>query len=86
MVTGTYANCLLRFLISNLSITAGFWPNSPLFFSLFSVTLVTFHEATFNKINDLRGGGLQVEIGRRYRQRIENAGNECVLPAMAILD
>jgi len=26
---------------------------------------VTFHEATFNKINDLRGGGLQVEIGGR---------------------
>jgi hypothetical protein len=24
------------------------------------VTLVTFHKTTFNKINDLRGGGLQV--------------------------
>ena len=33
--------------------------------SLFSVTHVTFHKATFNKINDLRGGGLQVEIGER---------------------
>jgi hypothetical protein len=47
---------------------ACFWPfptKITPFFSLFSVTLVTFHKATFYKINDLRGGDLQVEIGGR---------------------
>jgi hypothetical protein len=43
---------------------------------------VTFHKATFNKINDLRGGGLQAEIGRRERLRIENAENVYVLPPL----
>jgi len=65
MMASTYAICLLTILLSNLGIFARFWPNFPRFLSLFSVTLVTFHEATFNKINDLRGGGLQVEIGGR---------------------
>ena len=65
MVTSTYANCLLTIVLSNLRNFANFWPHFPRFLSLFSVTLVTFHGATFNKINDLRGGGLQVEIGGR---------------------
>jgi hypothetical protein len=65
MVTRTYANCLLRFLLFKLGIPGRFWPKSPHFFSLFSVTLLTVQEATFNEINDLRGGGLQAEIGRR---------------------
>ena len=73
MVTRTYANCLLTILLSNLGNFGGFWPKSPRFFSLFSVTLLTIQEVTFNEINDLRGGGLQVEIGGRERQRAENA-------------
>ena len=71
MVARTYANCLLSFLLSNLSISVGFWPNSPRFFSLFSVSLLTVQEVISNEINDLRGGGLQVEIGGRSRQRTE---------------
>ena len=63
MVTRTYANCFLIFLLSNLGIFAHFLPNSIHFFSLFSVTLLTIQEATFNEINDLRGGGLQAKIG-----------------------
>ena len=65
MVTRTYVNCLLTIALSNLGIFDRFWPNSPRFFSLFSVPLLTIQEATFNKINNLRGGGLQVEIGGR---------------------
>jgi len=65
MVTRTYANCLLTILLSNLGIFARFWPNFPRFLSLFSASLLTVQEATSNKINDLRGGGLQLEIGRR---------------------
>ena len=72
MLTRTYVSRLLTIALSNSGIFARFWPNLPRFFSLFSVTLVTFHKATFNKINDLRRGGLQVKIGRRSRQRIEN--------------
>jgi hypothetical protein len=64
MVTRTYGVCLVTFLLSKSGIFSRFWPKLPLFLSLFSVTLVTFHEATFNKINDLRGGGLQVKTGR----------------------
>ena len=71
MVARTYANFLLSFLLSNLSVSLGFWPNSPRFFSLFSVSLLTVQEAISNEINDLRGGGLQVEIGGRSRQRTE---------------
>jgi hypothetical protein len=71
MVTGTHANFLLSFLLSNLSISAGCWPNSPRFFSLFSVSLLTVQEVISNEINDLRGGGLQVEIAGRSRQRTE---------------
>ena len=56
MVARTYANCLLSFLLSNLSVSAGFWPNSPRFFSLFSVSLLTVQEVVSNEINDLQGG------------------------------
>ncbi len=72
MVARTYANCLLTIALSNLGIFACFWPNFPRFFSLFSVTLLTIQEVTFNKINNLRGGGLQVKTGRWSRQRTEN--------------
>ena len=65
MVTRTYANFLLTISLSNLGVFARFWPNFPRFLSLFSVCLLTVQEAIFNKINDLRGGGLQVEIGGR---------------------
>jgi hypothetical protein len=71
MVAGTYANFLLSFLLPNLSIPAGFWPNSPRFLSLFSVSLLTVQEVVSNEINNLREGGLQVEIGGRSRQRTE---------------
>lgn len=69
MVTRTYAICLLTISLSNLGIFARFWPNCPRFFSLFSVSLLTVQEAISNEINDLRGGGLQAEIGGRSRQR-----------------
>ena len=72
MVTRTYANCLLSFSLLNLSISERFWPKLTRFFSLFSVCLLTVQEATFNEINDLRGGGLQVKIGGRSRLRTEN--------------
>jgi hypothetical protein len=65
MVTRTYANCLLSFSLLNLSIPRRFWPKLPRFFSLFSATLLSFQGATFNEIKDLRGGGLQIEIGGR---------------------
>ena len=65
MVTRTYANCLLSFSLFNLSIPGGFWPKLPRFFSLFSETLLSFQEAISNEIKDLRGGGLQAEIGGR---------------------
>jgi len=65
MVARTYAKYLLTISLSNLVIFALFWPNPPRFFSLFSVTLLTIQEANFNEINNLRGGGLQVEIGGR---------------------
>jgi len=63
MVARTYAICLLTISLSNLGIFARFWPHFPHFLSLFSVSLLTVQEVTFNEINDLRGGGLQVEIG-----------------------
>jgi hypothetical protein len=72
MVTRTYVKCLLTIALSNLGIFAIFWPKSPHFFSLFSATLLTIQEATFNEINNLRGGGLQVKTGRWSRQRTEN--------------
>jgi hypothetical protein len=65
MVARTYANFLLRFLLSKLGVSGRFCPKSPRFFSLFSASLLTIQEATSNEINDLRGGGLQVEIGGR---------------------
>jgi hypothetical protein len=65
MVTRTYANCLLSFVLSNLAILGRFWPKFPRFFSLFSAALLSFQEVTSNEINDLRGGGLQVETGGR---------------------
>ncbi len=65
MVARTYANCLLRFSLLNLSILGRFWPKLPRFFSLFSATLLSFQEAISNEIKDLRGGVLQVEIGGR---------------------
>jgi hypothetical protein len=68
MFTRTYVNCLLTIALSNLHIRARFWPNFPRFLSLFSVSLLTVQEATFNEINDLRGGGLQAEIGEQSRQ------------------
>ena len=65
MLAGTYANSLLSFLLSNLGIHGRFSPKMPRFFSLFSATLLSFQEAISNEIMDLRGGGLQVEIGGR---------------------
>ena len=65
MFTRTYVNCLLSFLLSNLGIHGRFTPKLPRFFSLFSATLLSFQEATSNEIKDLRGGGLQFEIGGR---------------------
>jgi hypothetical protein len=65
MVTRTYYVCLVTFLLLKPRIFCRFGREVPRFLSLFSVTLVTFHKVTFNKINDLRGGGLQVEIGWR---------------------
>lgn len=68
MVTRTYGVCLVTFLLSKSGIFSRFSRFSqklPRFLSLFSVTLVTFHKATSNKINDFRGGGLQIEIGER---------------------
>ncbi len=72
MVTRTYVGCLLTIALSNLGIFDRFWPISPRFFSLFSVTLLTIQEVISNEINDLRGAGLQVEIGGRSRLRTEN--------------
>lgn len=69
MVARTYAHRLLTIALSNLGISNRLWPNFPCFFSLFSVSLLTVQEAISNEINDLRGGGLQVEIGGRSRQR-----------------
>ena len=65
MVTRTYVNCLLTIALSNLGVFTRSWPKFPRFFSLFSVSLLTIHEVTFNEINNLRRGGLQAEIGRR---------------------
>jgi hypothetical protein len=65
MLTRFYGVRLVTFLLSKSGIFCRFNRKLPHFLSLFSVTLVTFHEATFNKIIDLRGGGLQVEIGGR---------------------
>ena len=65
MVTRTYGLRLVTFLLSKSGIFCCFSRKLPRFLSLFSVTLVTFHKTTFNEINDLRGGGLQVEIGGR---------------------
>ena len=65
MVAPTYANSPLSFLLSNSGIHGRFAPKMPRFFSLFSVPLLTIQEVTFNEINDLRGGGLQAEIGGR---------------------
>lgn len=79
MVARTYADCLLTIVLSNLGIFSRFWPNFPRFLSLFSVCLLTVQEATFNEINDLRGGGLQAEIGGQSRLRTENSVIECVL-------
>ena len=66
MVAPTYANSPLSFLLSNADINGRFAPKMSRFFSLFSVTLLTVQEAIFNEINDLRGGGLQAEIGGGY--------------------
>jgi hypothetical protein len=63
MVARTYGVCLLSFSLLNLSVPGRFWPKLPRFFSLFSATLLSFQEATSNEIKDLRGGGLQTEIG-----------------------
>ena len=65
MLTRTYGVCLVTFLLSKSGIFSRFSRKLPHFLSLFSVTLVTFHKTTFNKINDLLGGGLQVETGGR---------------------
>ena len=65
MVTRTYGVCLLSFSLLNLSVPGRFWPKLPRFFSLFSATLLSFQEAISTEIKDLRGGGLQFEIGGR---------------------
>jgi hypothetical protein len=72
MVTRTYVNYLLTIALSNLGISNRFWPNFCDFFSLFSVTLLTVQEVTSNEINNLRGGGLQLKIGRWSRLTTEN--------------
>lgn len=71
MFTRTYVNCLLSFLLSNSGIHGRFTPKLPRFFSLFSDPLLTIQEVNFNEINDLRGCGLQAEIGERYRQSVK---------------
>lgn len=58
MMTRTYANYLLMFLLLTLGFSRHFCPKLPPFLSLFPVTLLTIQEAIFNEINDLRGGGL----------------------------
>jgi hypothetical protein len=63
MLTLTYGVCLVTFLLSKTGTFCRFDRVLPLFLSLFSVTLLTIQEGTFNEINDLRGGGLQVENG-----------------------
>jgi hypothetical protein len=80
MVTHTYGVCLVTFLLSKSGIFCYFCRKIPRFLSLFSVPIVTFHKATFNKIKDFREGGLQVETGERERQRMENASNVYVFP------
>jgi hypothetical protein len=66
MMTRTYANCLLSFPLLKCEYSWAFLAQITPFFFLFSVTLVTIHKVTFNKINDLCGGGLQVEIGGQF--------------------
>jgi len=85
MVTRTYVNCLLTIALSNLGNFCGFSPKSPCLFSLFSVALLTIQEATSNEIKDLRGGGLQSEIGGWARQRSENAQIEAPLPTWSLV-
>jgi hypothetical protein len=63
MVAPTYANSPLSFLLSNADIHGRFSP---------TVLLLTIQEVTFNEINSLRVGGLQVKIGGRSRQKTEN--------------
>ena len=65
MMTRTNVVCLVTFLLSKPHVFGRFCPKLPRFISLFSVTLVTFHKATFIKLNYLRGGGLQTKIGGR---------------------
>ena len=48
-----------------------FAQNAPFFLSVLS-PLLTIQEVTFNEINSLRVGGLQVKIGGRSRQKTEN--------------
>ena len=62
MVTRTYANFLLTFMLLNLGISRHFCPKLPSFLSLFSVCLLSVQEAELNEINELRGDGLQLEI------------------------
>lgn len=63
MFTRAYVSCLSSLSLSNLGISVRFWPKSCRFFSLFSATLLSIQEAIFNEINNLRGCGLQAEIG-----------------------
>jgi hypothetical protein len=65
MLTRTYGNRLLTVALPVLDIFAINCLLFQHFLSLFSATLLTNQEATFNEINDLRGGGLQAEIGGR---------------------
>ena len=66
----TYVNGLLSFSLSNLGILGHFSPKMSRFSSLFSVPLLTIQEVTFNEINDLRGDGLQAEIGEIGRAHV----------------
>ncbi len=61
MVTRTYGNCLLTVASPVLPISSLFCLLFWQFLSLFSVCLLTVQEVTFNEINGLRGGGLQLK-------------------------
>jgi hypothetical protein len=76
MFTRTYGVCLVTFLPPKSGIFCRFSQKLARFLSLFSVTLVTFHKATFNKINDLRGGWLDDDNNRATLGRMRPANNQ----------
>jgi hypothetical protein len=70
--SSTYGNCLLSVALLKLRLFGRFWRKNLRFLSLFSVCLLTIQETTFNKINNLREGGLQsVLVGLSNREQME---------------